>query len=631
MNNKIKLAFSLLVGVLVSGCNGSSSDDTPVIETGTNLTISEIQANNLRTYEMGQTLVVDYVLEAQEAAGMDVVVDFYLVHSESDNAEGDQELEITETHFLSSITHAAVEDGSSIEAFDVEIPSVSISGDYWIVAIVDPNDDIAEINEDDNHPSIDNEDHVNGDFPAVEIDVLAPPEHDFDVVSAYIDDGVVVLDSPEVHAGTGEHHTDIIGHMDAIYHGPHSATAYLSAEVLINGNYQAVELWDAASADYVMNQPIDFAYNGDEHFFGFDVALSDAQLALLYESYDAESQDNELTIRMSLEDTTATTDDDEHTEHNNDVVLTVPLFFFERVDEETSTVSNTENSDWVDSKDIEFTGNKLTVDGSYDKGYGDQSKFRVGVELAGELQVDLLDKAASLEAGGSVDMWVFNAHNTIFGVSFDGQAYVTGLNTGYDSEMIIFNTTVYEDAYWNAQFEKTFEKSWEEERILAQAKFTVGPIPITVSAGIEGGVGFELTLGYALSELYSEGDIFSANFGGFATGGVDLGLVAGGVIVQINILDNVLALESSAELALLEDGVVNPRVDYSFLLTDDIDAISGQFGLYADVRSIKWCKKFFIPYPCGIKTNTFYLWLYQTPSVFEKQWVILSAEDSISI
>ncbi len=68
---------------------------------------------------MGQTLVVDYVLEAQEAAGMDVVVDFYLVHSESDNAEGDQELEITETHFLSSITHSAVADGSSVEAFDV--------------------------------------------------------------------------------------------------------------------------------------------------------------------------------------------------------------------------------------------------------------------------------------------------------------------------------------------------------------------------------------------------------------------------------------------------------------------------------------------------------------------------------
>lgn len=253
------------------------------------------------------------------------------------------------------------------------------------------------------------------------------------------------------------------------------------------------------------------------------------------------------------------------------------------------------------------------------------------MDLGGDLQVDLLEKAASLEAGGSVDMWLFNAKNTIFGVSFDGQAYITGLNTGYDSEMIIFNATVFEDSYWNAQFEKTFEKSWEEERILAQARFSVGPIPITIKAGIDGGVGFELTIGYALSELYANGDIFSTNFGGFATGGVDLLLVEAGVVIDINILDNVLALETSAELALLDEGSVDPRVDYSFELTDDLDVISGRFGLYAEVTSVKWCKKWGVPYPCGSKETTYYLWFYQTPSVYKKSWTIFSKEGSISL
>jgi len=197
--------------------------------------------------------------------------------------------------------------------------------------------------------------------------------------------------------------------------------------------------------------------------------------------------------------------------------------------------------------------------------------------------------------------------------------------------MIIFNATVYEQSKWVAQFEKTFEKSWEEERTLVQARFTVGPVPIKVSAGVDGSVGFELTIGYALSELYANGDLFSTQFGGFARGGVDLLLVEAGVTIDLTIIDNVLAFDSSAELALLADGVVDPRVEYSFELTDDIDVISGRFGLYADVRSVKWCKKWGIPYPCGKKTTTYYLWFYQTPSVFKKSWTLYSKEGSFSL
>lgn len=632
MNKKMTLKW-LLGASLMLGLTACSNDDEEVVDeeiTGPNLTISQIDANNLHVYAMGETLVVDYQLETAEFSGVDVTVDFYLVHSESADEE-----EITETHYLSSIDYVGLETGSLIDSFAVEVPNVEHSGDYWIVAVVDPENEVIEVNEEDNHPNIDNEAHVAGDFPTIVIQIEAGPEHEFDFKEAYIDGGLVVLDSPEVHEGTGEHHSDIIGHLDAIYHGDHAATAELTAEVLIDGVYQATELWDQESHDYVAAQSIVFEYDGEEHFFGFDVGLSDAQLESLYASYDSSAQTNDITIRLTLTDTTAAAD--EEVEHNNAYEITVPLYFFEKEEEEEQvagfapTPFSSGSKPGNHAKGLEFTGNKLKIDGSYDKSYGDASKFKVGVDLGGELQVDLLEKAASVEAGGSVDMWLFNAKNTIFAISYDGQAYVTGLNTGYDSEMIIFNTTVFEDSYWNAQFEKTFEKSWEEERVLAQARFTVGPIPITIKAGVDGSVGFELIVGYKLSELYANGDIFSTNFGGFANGGVDLGLASAGVVVALKILENVLALDASAELALLDGDQVDPRVDYSFELTDDLDVISGRFGLYADVKSVKWCKKWGIPYPCGSKTKTYYLWFYQTPSVYKKNWTLFSKEGSISI
>lgn len=629
-----KLSSLVTLLVFLSACSNNSDNSGG---SGPNLTLTRLDATTLNLYEVDDTLRIDYELVVSELDTPDVQVDFYIVHAESESGSSRASgVDIEESHYLASAEFSEIANGSYIDSIEVTIPQVDIYGKYWIVAIVDPNDEILESNEDDNHPNIDNENHVEGNFPALEIDIEPSPEHEFVFVSSYIDGGLVVLDSPDVHEGTGTNHSDVIGHVDAIYHGTVEATAELTAEILINNNYQSVQLWDSNSESYTDAQSIDFEYNGDEHFFGFDLALTDQQLSDLYDSYDESAELNTFTVRLTLTDTTS--QGSEFDQNNNQVEISVPLYFFEQEDTVAATSNASSNvksvktnASSVTPAGFSNTGNQLSVDGSYDTSYGDASKFKVGVDLAGELKADLLDKSASVESGGSVDMWIFNAKNTIFGISFDGQAYLSGLNTGYESEMIIFNSTVFEDEYWNAQFSKTFEKSWEEERILAQARFTVGPIPVKVSAGIEGGIGFELELAYAQSELTAEGDIFSTNFGGFANGGVDLLIAEAGVTIEINIIENVLSLESSANLALLDDGEVDPRIEYSFELTDEIDVISGRFGLFADVWSVKWCKALFVPYPCGSRRTTYYLWLYQTPSVFAKEWTIYSKEGTVRL
>lgn len=649
MRSSIKVVLGALLLSTLSGCFDSSGElPTPpvppppaVVEpsppSGPNLTISRLEANNLNSYQSGDDLLVDYQFDIEQFDSVDFTIDFYLVHDAS-GTDDSVETEIQETHLLGSVEHLAISSGSYVETARFDIPLVQEFGEFWVVAVVDPDNEVEEAREDDNFPNIDNDDHAAGDFPAVEIEILASLEHDIAFVSGYIDDGLVMLDSPAVHVGTGENHSDVIGHLDAIYFGSRPATAALTAEVQINGVYQSVQLWDAVNTSYVSSQDISFNYNGDEHFFGFDIALTNDQLADLYAQYDASAVSNEIHFRLTLSDTTD--HGPEVDQDNNQIELSAPLFFFEQtepesVDERPARVARSlvpsENNLTTRAVDVESTGNRLSVDGSFNAGYGDSSKFRVAVDLQGELTADLLERAAALEAGGAVNMWIFNAQNTIFSITYDGQAYLSGINTGYSSEMVIFNTTVFEDEYYNAQFAISLAKSWEEERVLASARFFVGPIPIRISAGITGGVGFELNLGYALSELTADGDVFSTNFGGFATGSVDVLIAEAGVTAELNVIDNVLALDSSASLALLDDGVVDPRVEYAFELTDDIDVISGRFGLFARVRGIKWCKFLGVPYPCGGKTTEYYLWLYQTPSVFAKNWVIFEQEGAIRL
>ena len=632
MLKKTPLLLWAMTAAFLAGCSDSETaqiplptppvEETPEVPTGPNLTLSMLDANNLNSYQMGDNLLVDYQFDITEFDNVDFAIDFYLVHAASEVEDANVEVEIQETHLLGSVDHLAISTGSYIETARFEIPAVSEFGDYWVVAVVDPAGEVEEAREDDNFPNIDNENHVNGDFPAVEIQVAAAPEHEFVFVNAYIDEGLVMLDSPAVHVGTGQNHSDVIGHLDAIYHGSRPASASLTAEVQINGVYQPVELWDAQTSAYVPAQNIDFNYNGDEHFFGFDIALSNQQLADLYAQYDSSALQNEIHFRLTLSD--ATEHGVEADQSNNQFEISSPVFFFEQTSTETADKGTR-------AARVESTGNRISVDGSYNAGYGDASKFRVAVDLNGELKADLLEKAAAVEAGGTVNMWIFNAQNTIFSIAYDGQAYLSGVNTGYTSEMVIFNTKVFEDEYYNAQFAISLAKSWEEERTLASARFFVGPIPIKVSAGITGGVGFELNLGYALSELTADGDVFSTNFGGFANGSVDVLIAEAGVTAELNVIDNKLSLDSSASLALLDEGQVDPRIEYAFELTDVIDVISGRFGLFAKVGAIKWCKVLGIPYPCGTKTNEYYLWFYQTPSVFAKSWEIYKQEGALRL
>lgn len=622
MLHRTVLTMALLIGL--SGCL-SDSDDTPRIDRsqGPNLTITTIDVANLNYYVPGETIRVDFELVVQELDYPDVDIDFYVVHAQDSAGEGE---EIEETHYLGTKRLSKVENGSVIASFVETVPDVTITGNYWIMAVVDPQNTVEEAFEDDNHPNLENEAHTEGNFPYAIVDLEHTFKHDFAIVNAALSEEVLVLDTPAVHANTalGTNNADMHGYIDALYYGQEVAQAELLVEVMIDGNYEPIEIWvnqvdQATTLDqegYQLSKPMDFTYNREEHIFGLDLRLTQSQIERLYATYDA-SQRNTLSVRFEVVDNTDY--QEEFDDSNNILDLEVPLYFFEDETEATSGKA---------AKAYSFDNGQFDVNSGYSNGFGDASKFKVGIDFDSDMQIDLPTGSAHFEAAGAMDLYVFNKANSIFSIDVDSKASVTGENTGVSGDVVLFNKTVYEQSIWRDAYTLDFSKTWEENKTLVQSTFFIGPVPLSVEAGISGEMGMGANLTYEALTLTVTGDLFKASLGGAANGGINTGVAKAGITLDLTVLENVLAMEATTDMRAYDNNTGGPTIDWSFAIVDDINAIEGKFGLYAETYGLKWCKKKIfgkkIKYPCGTKTYHYDYWFYQTPSIFSKHWTIYS-------
>lgn len=617
-------ALSLIAATaILAGCNTS---DEPEV----NLTLSQLSVDNQHQYVPGESIELTYTLHAENVEETDINVDFYIVFDETgdEDLEDTDETEVEGDHLLGTETFTAVSSGDYNHHSSFTVPyDLSHEGNYWIMAVVDPDDLIEESDETDNHPHLDNEAHVEGEFPFAEIAVELHPEHEFILTNIEVDGETIILDAPEAHAGYGEFHSDIIGHFDAIYHGSGDASARFEAEILIDGIFHPVKLWDAESHQYVDYQDIEFTYNGEDHYFGFDIFISDEQRAALYESYDADLY-NHVVIRYDITDISESGLNEHDPENHFDV--SYPLFFYEGDDSVAESGEGTNKSPVARSA----ASNGFKLSGGFDKTYGDKKKVAASADLHGLLELNTSDKGAIADAGGSFNFYVFNKKATIFRVAYTASAYLDASNTGYGSELVLFGAKLIDEDHFVDEFSKTWERDWEESRDIVKSSFFVGPIPMSVSAGVEGTLGMDFTLAYS-GELTASGDIFTTSFDVYANGGVEAGIASAGIAANFRVVEDLLRLDSSADLTVLDNGNLDPRIDYSFKLVNDLEVIKGEFGLHAQTRKLKWCKKkkwgIKIKYPCGIDKKDYYYWFYRTNGLFDKRWTIFEQNGSVSI
>lgn len=602
------------MAVLLSSCG---SDDDAV---QSNLTVTKLSTPLVQQLAQRQSFTLNYELTVSGFEQLDADVHFYLVPKVTEGEQA-EEVELASFHQLAAVDHPGLTTGVHQFSQQLTLPEELDGGVYDVLAIIDPENEHAEDDESDNSPNPDNSAHRNGGYPHAEILIAEIHQHNFTLDKVSLNSSSLTLSAPDEDQ-LNHHHADIVGFVDVSYQGSNTPVAHLTAQAFIAGQWRDIALWNAKTEQYQTEQILVFGNSNQGHFFGFDAEFSHEQLQLLHDDYQADG-DNQLALRFSVHDYHELEGDDDA---DNQLEVAIPYYFFTS---ETSQPVNLLAS--ASASAPALAPAVIKYESGYSKWYGDNSKFSIGVDLEGSVWlVPVINPSGRIVASGAVTSYIFNAENTLFSIDYNASAYVDGTNTGYDSSMTIFNNVVFEDENYALKFEKTWEKKWEEEKVLASANFMVGPIPVKVEAGVTGNIGFGLTVGYN-AELYANGDLFSVDLGAFARGGVSAVVASAGVQAALTLINNVFALDSNVGFALVSNDSNKPHIYYGISLTDDIDVISGKFGLYAEIAGVKWCKKWGIPYPCGTKKSRYDLWLYQTPSLFKKSWTIYDKSGTVEL
>jgi len=154
---------------------------------------------------------------------------------------------------------------------------------------------------------------------------------------------------------------------------------------------------------------------------------------------------------------------------------------------------------------------------------------------------------------------------------------------------------------------------WNEEVELVSATFPVGPVPLEVTAGINGHLIIKSPITLDSLSLtvapYTEADI-----GVYATGGVTLAVVKSGIEADITLADLKVSGDLTAKLTIEESKI---DFDINARAGGDVGLIRAGLSFYAGTRThIEWCSAWGIPYPCGLGWDTWDIPIYHTPWLY---------------
>jgi len=207
----------------------------------------------------------------------------------------------------------------------------------------------------------------------------------------------------------------------------------------------------------------------------------------------------------------------------------------------------------------------------------------------------------------------FSSPNNVNVHVFGRKQYILQVNAGMDfnadnisASYFKYDVTVAGSRIWygNYRFPRNasrdvviWSKNLSKYKEYSRSKtFLVGPVPVNVKGGVKGTVG----LGGKLLLKPQNNVVLAANvngkLNGFAEAGVNVVVSRAGAGANLTVID--------VKQELIPSFQIQPSkgtAKFAIKAPLSLDTLNGRVYIYADVRSVKFCKKWGIPYPCGFK------------------------------
>lgn len=650
MKPTIRNAFlGLLALATLAGCTQDSETFEPVPpDSSRNIYLMEVGAPTKSVYRKGEPLELEVLVGSTAISAEHVTVDFSLI--EKAKWQQLENEEAADTVALGDTLIENLEPGFTRQRVTLTVPNtLTVAGDYLIVAAVDAGQSVAQdtnfsdnisrgIDESLAHPTV------------KQITIEDAFVNDLQITDAVIAQGFILLETPtdnalaqngdDVNAAnlqasdvlTGDvlrvaddpRESNVIGHIDIMKLGAESMDARIEVDVIVDGEEFPAFMWKGEGDQWVNEAPYTVPSANETHFIPWDIRLIESQRAALWAAYDPSAEENLATFRFRI---IAADNVPDENPNNNSFEVDVPYRFFdplsdplEAPEEGTEVVATSTASPLKqvagpggDLNRNRAASGRILFDRRFRQSFGDRKKFSAYLDLRSYGDIIGSQGKAVLNSDGRGDVYVLGRGINLFRAFARGDGNVSGGSAYYRGYMKVFGRTYLDQsASTSSGFSRSWGLSWSEERTLGSARFFAGPIPISVSGGVRGSLGFGAALSFSGGKVVATGDIFSVRMSGFARGGVDVGFASGGVGASLLVLNEKLSVSGVADLSQ----VGRRRVAMSLVANNRLKAIQGEFYLFARYPVYRFC--------CSIRTKESRLTLYRTGALYNKNWKLLN-------
>ena len=610
------------------GCSGDGSEAVERAEpVAQGLQLVGIATPTKSVYRKGEPIELSFNVRSFGISSEDVVASFELVQTsqlaalESRSDAGGVS--------LGDFRMAEVRPGLNIYSANFTIPNdPPAAGDYVILAAIDP----ARAVEGDE----DFEDNLSRGFSASFSDpttkVITIEDafiNDLAIEGAEVGEGFLLLEAPApvTAAAIGALNvveddpieSNAVGFIDVRKLGADNMGAIIQVDVIVDGVETPAFMWQG-DGDFANEAIYEVPSPNELHFVPWDIRLSDEQRAALFAAYDESSADNSATFRFRIQQTSGAQDENPD---NNSFELEVPYRFF--VSDAAPDGGEAVAASVLPEKRLggdgavgASSGGRLTFDRQFSSIYGDRGKFAVGLYARSYNHINGPAGTGRVYNTARVDGYAFNRSLRLAEAIGNVQANARNRTASYRGYMQVFGRVVLDQsASASTSISRDYALEWREERTFVRTTFFVGPIPLGVSAGAAGTMGFGagLSLGGGVIEGY--GNLFSARLDAYAEGGVNIGIASAGIGASLLLISNDIGVSGRADLSRIGAR----RVALSAVAQSNLRAIEGEFYLFARYRYFHFC--------CSFPEREARLTLYRTGALFNKNWRLLSASRSI--
>ncbi|MCB9871341.1 MAG: hypothetical protein H6836_03385 [Planctomycetes bacterium] len=590
----LRTAFLSTLGFALAACSGGGGGSAPAPVTPPNLQVAALQVTSPDPTSAHE-LDIETTLTSATTV-QNVSISYYVIHKQ----DLDDKVPEPRQFLVATDVLPEVAAGTKVYPRTIIIPKeVAPRGDWYLTTRVDPLDQIAESNEDDNVPPENSPDIV----IAVNHDNIDTP--DFTVESVTLDDLAMVLTPNRVRAAVAnfkdvpEHHGGLTVVCQVTGSKDYKAVS-IKVEVVNGQTTLPLEIWRESQTNYANTFYADLIA-GQPNSVHIDLHVPDAVLAKLLPLVVAGQRQFTLRVTLNVGHSIAEWENGvRRINQRDDDVVELPLVLIDPATLPSKACFKYEQ-DFTKSWHNDIVA--------------------AGVEFHGGAYLD--DRGAVAEARGALPVTLFKKRIDFFrGEAYGQLAPHRPKDTQFHIDVDVLGLTVYQRASVDPTYTYTDTPFKKVESIEAKSTIFCGPVPIVFTTGAQGELGYKLTFEMDSGNMSLAGTPY-AELSAHASAVVYLGVVKGGVKGEMSLIrDDYENKVSFGEVILLNGGTAI-RSTLRMTVTNTLTGPNGRLYLFADYPGVKWCSTFLGRIPCGIQWHHAEKTLVKFQT-FQKQDVLLN-------